>query len=78
MFLPRRKLRIETERHDPAPADPAADFRAWSSLREQAADFLTQWEPAWASDHLSRKGFTNRVYWAQRSPSAMAQRCRCS
>jgi ribosomal-protein-alanine N-acetyltransferase len=27
------------------------------------------WEPAWAVDHLSRKAFTNRVYWAQRSIS---------
>jgi ribosomal-protein-alanine N-acetyltransferase len=24
---------------------------------------------AWAADHLSRKAFTNRVYWAQRSIS---------
>jgi ribosomal-protein-alanine N-acetyltransferase len=31
--------------------------------------FLTPWEPAWAVDHLSRKAFTNRVYWAQRAIS---------
>ncbi len=47
-----------------------SDYRDWSSLREQSADFLVPWEPQWASDHLSRKGFTNRVYWAQRSISA--------
>ena len=66
MFLQRRKLRIETERltlREPQ----LSDFRAWSSLREQSAEFLTPWEPQWARDHLSRKGFTNRVWWAQRS-----------
>ena len=44
-----------------------SDFRAWSTLRDQSAEFLTPWEPVWASDHLARKGFTNRVYWAQRA-----------
>nr|MCW1950475.1 GNAT family N-acetyltransferase [Octadecabacter sp.] len=46
-----------------------SDFRAWSALRQESADFLTPWEPTWASDHLTRKSFTNRVYWAQRSIS---------
>ena len=66
MLLPRRKVRIETERltlRQPV----MSDYRAWSGLREHSADFLTPWEPAWSADHLSRKGFTNRVYWAQRS-----------
>ena len=66
MFLPRRKLKLESERmtlRQPV----LTDYRAWSSLREQSTEFLTPWEPLWASDHLSRKGFTNRVYWAQRS-----------
>ncbi|KRS10761.1 GCN5 family acetyltransferase [Roseovarius atlanticus] len=66
MFLPRRKIRIETERltlRQPV----LTDFRDWSSLRESSADFLTPWEPQWAADHLSRKGFANRVYWSQRS-----------
>ncbi len=44
-----------------------SDFRAWASLREQSRDFLQTWEPSWAADHLTRKSFTNRVYWAQRS-----------
>ncbi|WP_210115098.1 GNAT family N-acetyltransferase [Roseovarius aestuariivivens] len=69
MFLPRRKIRIETERltlRQPV----LTDFRAWSSLRAESAGFLTPWEPQWADDHLSRKGFTNRVTWAQRSISA--------
>ena len=66
MLLTRRKIRIETERltlRQPV----MQDFRAWSGLREMSADFLIPWEPAWSADHLSRKGFTNRVYWAQRS-----------
>jgi ribosomal-protein-alanine N-acetyltransferase len=44
-----------------------SDFRSWASLREQSRAFLTPWEPVWAADHLSRKAFTNRVHWAQRS-----------
>ena len=68
MFMPRRKIRIETERltlRQPL----LTDYRDWSSLRELSADFLTPWEPQWARDHLSRKGFANRVYWSQRSIS---------
>ena len=69
MFLPRRKIRIETERltlRQPL----LTDYRDWSSLRERSAGFLVPWEPQWAADHLSRKGFANRVYWAQRSVSS--------
>jgi ribosomal-protein-alanine N-acetyltransferase len=66
MFLPRRKVRIETERLTlRQPTMP--DFRDWVHLRREGADFLTPWEPKWSSDHLTRKGFTNRVYWAQRA-----------
>ena len=66
MLLGRRKVRIETERLTLRP--PAhADFRDWVSLRRDSEAFLTRWEPTWAPDHLSRKAFTNRVYWAQRS-----------
>lgn len=66
MLLAKRKLKLETERLTLRP--PAhSDFRNWSAMRDASRDFLTQWEPVWASDHLSRKGFTNRVYWAQRS-----------
>lgn len=61
-----KKVRIETERLTlRAPAH--SDFRAWSALRAAGRDFLEPWEPAWASDHLSRRSFTNRVYWANRS-----------
>ncbi len=62
----RRKPKIETERMTlRLPAHQ--DFRAWASLRESSADHLTQWEPLRAADHLTRKAFTNRVYWAVRS-----------
>ncbi|MBE0412908.1 GNAT family protein [Yoonia sp.] len=62
----RRKIRIETERLVLRPP-MHADFRPWSNLRRESIDFLAPWEPTWAPDHLSRKAFTNRVYWAQRS-----------
>lgn len=68
MLGARRKVKLESERLTlRAPAH--SDFRAWTSLRRESQDFLTPWEPSWAADHLSRKGFTNRVYWAQRSIS---------
>lgn len=63
-----RKLRIETERMTLRPP-VHSDFRAWTQLRAHSMDYLTPWEPSWAIDHLSRKAFTNRVYWAQRSVS---------
>ena len=66
MILARRKVRIETERLT-LRQPQHGDFRAWSVLRSESADFLIPWEPAWSADHLSRKGFTNRVYWAQRA-----------
>ena len=68
MFLPRRKVRIETERltlRQPL----LNDHREWATLRKESADFLIPWEPTWADDHLARKGFSKRVYWAQRSIS---------
>ncbi|MEJ6403880.1 GNAT family N-acetyltransferase [Yoonia sp. 2307UL14-13] len=68
MLGARRKVRIETERMSLRPP-LHGDFRAWTSLRQASEDFLRPWEPTWAPDHLSRKAFTNRVYWAQRSIS---------
>ncbi|WP_206019188.1 GNAT family N-acetyltransferase [Roseovarius spongiae] len=66
MLLPRRKFRIETERLTLRPP-VLGDFRIWSTLRRGSADFLIPWEPIWSADHLARKGFSNRVYWAQRA-----------
>ncbi|MCT4555332.1 MAG: GNAT family N-acetyltransferase [Pelagimonas sp.] len=66
MLLNRRKLRLETERLTLRPPIHS-DFTPWTSLRRDSRDFLTPWEPSWAEDHLSRRAFTNRVYWASRS-----------
>lgn len=66
MRLGRSRLRIETERLV-LRAPRHGDFRAWADLRQASAAFLKPWEPVWAADHLTRRSFTNRVYWAQRS-----------
>ncbi|KQI71188.1 GCN5 family acetyltransferase [Loktanella sp. 5RATIMAR09] len=66
MLGAKKKVRIETERLTLRPPIHS-DFRAWAALRRDSEAFLKPWEPTWASDHLSRKAFTNRVYWAQRS-----------
>ncbi|PWJ22302.1 GNAT family N-acetyltransferase [Jannaschia seohaensis] len=68
MLGPLRKTRIETERMT-LRLPQHGDYRAWVALREGSMAFLQPWEPEWAADHLSRKSFTNRVYWAQRSHS---------
>jgi [ribosomal protein S5]-alanine N-acetyltransferase len=47
-----------------------SDFNAWTALRAESRAFLAPWEPVWSPDHLSRKSFTNRVYWAARSSKA--------
>ena len=64
--LSRSKVRIDTERMVLRPP-VHADYRAWSTLRRESQMFLKPWEPSWAADHLTRKGFVNRVYWANRS-----------
>ena len=66
MAFGRRRLRVESDRLTLRPPEHT-DFRAWTELRRQSARFLQPWEPTWAPDHLTRKSFTNRVYWAQRS-----------
>lgn len=66
MFWRPRPVRLETERMIlRLPAH--SDFDAWRALRFESREFLVPWEPVWAADHLSRKSFTNRVYWATRS-----------
>lgn len=69
MPLLRRKVRIETERMT-LRLPTHSDYRAWAALREMSRDFLTPWDPAWAGDALSRKSFTNRVYWAARAEAS--------
>ncbi len=66
MLLVKRKVKLETERLTLRPP-VHSDFREWARLRQDSADYLVPWEPSWAKDHLTRKAFTNRVYWAQRS-----------
>ncbi len=66
MFGRRRKIRIETERMT-LRLPQHSDFRAWAQLREESRSFLVPWEPVWSPDHLTRKAFTNRVYWAARA-----------
>ena len=62
----RRNIRIETERMT-LRLPVHGDYRQWAELREASAGFLGPWEPVWAHDHLTRRAFTNRVYWAQRA-----------
>ncbi|MEE9388555.1 MAG: GNAT family protein [Paracoccaceae bacterium] len=66
IHLRKSKVRIETERMVLRPPKHS-DFRNWAAQRRQSADFLMPWEPTWSNEHLSRKSFANRVYWAQRS-----------
>lgn len=62
------RIRISTERLILRLPD-FRDFAAWRDIREASRDFLTPWEPVWAEDALSRRAYTNRVIWANRSAS---------
>ena len=62
----RRKLTIETGRMT-LRLPQHADWRAWAEVRKASVGFLAPWEPVWSADHLSRRAFTNRVYWAARA-----------
>ncbi|MFV0292795.1 MAG: GNAT family N-acetyltransferase [Paracoccus sp. (in: a-proteobacteria)] len=66
MFSRRRPICLETERMV-LRLPQHSDFNAWKTLREESSEFLTPWEPTWSADHLSRKAFANRVYWAIRA-----------
>ncbi len=66
MLGARKKVQLATERLTLRPPQHA-DYTHWSALRRDSREFLSPWEPVWAPDHLTRKAFTNRVYWAQRS-----------
>jgi [ribosomal protein S5]-alanine N-acetyltransferase len=65
----RRKPKIETERMV-LRLPQHGDWRQWAALREESAAHLVAWEPVRAEDHLTRKAFTNRVYWASRAEAA--------
>lgn len=65
-LLKRQKVMVESERMT-LRLPQHSDYRYWAALRHNSQGHLTRWEPAWSADHLTRKAFTNRVYWAQRS-----------
>ena len=69
MLTRRRKPRVETERML-LRLPMHSDYRDWSELRAESREFLVPWEPAWSEDHLSRRAFANRVYWAARAEGA--------
>ncbi|MDE3028787.1 MAG: GNAT family N-acetyltransferase, partial [Paracoccaceae bacterium] len=69
MLRLRRKLRIETERMT-LRLPLHSDFGPWTDLRRSSKAFLQPWEPSWSDDHLSRRAFTNRVYWATRAEAS--------
>ena len=62
----KRRVRVETERMT-LRLPEHGDGRQWAEVREASAEFLVKWEPVWSNDHLTRRAFTNRVYWAQRA-----------
>ena len=62
----RRRVRVETDRLI-LRLPMHSDWGQWAALRDDSVSFLTPWEPVWSRDHLSRRSFTNRVYWAQRA-----------
>jgi [ribosomal protein S5]-alanine N-acetyltransferase len=62
----RRRVRVESDRMT-LRLPMHADWTQWAELRHKSSAFLTPWEPVWSSDHLTRRSFTNRVYWAQRA-----------
>lgn len=66
MFGLHKKPAIKTERMT-LRLPIHADFKPWADLREGSADHLIPWEPIRSPDHLTRKAFTNRVYWAARA-----------
>ncbi len=66
MLAFRRKVRVETERMT-LRLPQHGDWKAWALLRAESAGFLAPWEPLWSEDHLTRRSFTNRVYWAARA-----------
>lgn len=43
-----------------------ADFAAWTRLRSESRTFLAPWEPAWATDELSKGAFRRRLKRYQR------------
>jgi len=62
----KRHVRLDTDRLT-LRLPRHADYRPWAALRSGSESFLKPWEPSWSADHLTRKSFTGRVYWARRA-----------
>jgi len=62
----KRHVRLDTDRLT-LRLPRHADYRPWAALRSGSEAFLKPWEPSWSADHLTRKSFTGRVYWARRA-----------
>jgi [ribosomal protein S5]-alanine N-acetyltransferase len=37
------------------------DFKPWAKIRGESREFLTPWEPSWASDELTKGAFRRRI-----------------
>lgn len=66
MFFRRRQITLTTERLI-LRLPEMNDYPNWSQLRSSGRGFLAEWEPVWANDHLTRRAFRTRVFWAQRA-----------
>lgn len=44
-----------------------SDFGDWLALLRDSEDFLKPWEPQRSPEHYTRRGFRNRVVWAERA-----------
>src|ERR1700761_2012311 len=53
-------IRLQGDRIHLRPPD-RGDWAAWAELRSASRDFLAPWEPAWASDALTRAAFRRRI-----------------
>jgi ribosomal-protein-alanine N-acetyltransferase len=69
MFRRRINISLETARMT-LRLPQASDQNAWIDLRNQNAEFLQPWEPIWHDDHLTRRSFSQRIYWSQKSAIA--------
>jgi ribosomal-protein-alanine N-acetyltransferase len=38
-----------------------SDYKNWARLRGESKDFLTPWEPSWATDELTKGAFRRRI-----------------
>jgi ribosomal-protein-alanine N-acetyltransferase len=66
MWVRRERAEISTERLV-LRLPQHTDYVPWARLRRGNAEFLSKWEPVWSENHLSKRAFRNRVYWAKRS-----------